>query len=210
MLDQAGERVLLYIKKKAGKVCHCRYRDIKMRTHKSPDQDCETCYGAGFVGGFDGPFPIIIAPLTTEQRVQQTDRGLRLSYQIETWLGPTPIIKQRDMIVRRNGDRCLVGPITPVEGPGGVMVQQHFVIEILDGTDIRYKFSILPLPSQTQQPGIDKSSINVLNKDLNVATISSPKEREELVTSEDKVSHQNSNVDHIVKGRDITTENVLY
>jgi hypothetical protein len=209
MLDQAGERVLLYIKKKAGKICHCTYRDIKLRTHKSPDQDCETCFGSGFVGGYDGPYPVIIAPLTTEQRVQQTDRGLRLSYQIETWLGPTPIIKQRDMIIRRNGDRCSIGPITPVEGPGGVMVQQHFVIEILDGTDIRYKFKI-QLPDRFSQPGIDKTSKHILNGYPNVAAIDSPKEREELFTSEDKISHQDNNVDHVVKGRNIVTENTLY
>lgn len=210
MLDQGGERVLLYIKKRAGTKCHCTYRDLKERTHKHPDQDCETCFGSSFVGGFDGPFPIIIAPLTTEQRVQQTDRGLKLAYQIETWLGPTPLVSQRDMIVRRNGDRCLVGPITPVEGPGGVIVQQHFVVEILDGTDIRYKFNVNPLPHQGLQPGIDKSSRHVLNNGPNVATIDSPKEREELYTSEDRVSHENDNVDHIVKGRSLTFENTEY
>lgn len=209
LLDQGGERVLLYIKKKAGVKCHCTYRDLKERTHKQPDQDCETCFGSGFVGGFDGPFPIIIGPLTTEQRVQQTDRGLKLAYQIETWTGPTPIINQRDMLIRRNGDRCLVGPLTPVEGPGGVKVQQHFVVEVLDGTDVRHKFKVV-LPNQRSQPGIDKSSKHILHGGLNVATVDSPKEREELRTSEDFVSHENTNVDHVVKGRSITFENIEY
>ena len=210
LLDQAGERVLLYIKKRAGVRCHCSYRDLKARTHKHPDQDCDTCFGSSFVGGFDGPYPIIIAPLTTEQRIQQSDRGLKLAYQIETWLGPVPIVSQRDMIIRRNGDRCLVGPITPVEGPGGVRVQQHFIIEILDGTDIRYKFKVLPLPDMYHQPGIDKSSQNVLDGALNVATVDSPKEREELFTSEDRISHENDNVDHIVKGRSLSFESTEY
>ena len=209
MLDQGGERVLLYIKKRAGINCRCTYRDLKERTHKQPDQDCDICFGSGFVGGFDGPFPIVIAPLTTEQRVQQTERGLKLAYQIETWIGPTPIVSQRDMIIRRNGDRCLVGPLTPVEGPGGVIAQQHFVVEILDTTDIRYKFNIV-LPDRKLQPGIDKSSKHVLHKGFNVATIDSPKEREELYTSEDKISHENENVDHIVKGRSIVFENTEY
>lgn len=209
LLDQGGERVLLYIKKKAGVKCYCTYRDLKERTHKQPDQDCETCFGSGFVGGFDGPFPITIGPLMTEQRVQQTDRGLKLAYQIETWMGPTPIVNQRDMIIRRNGDRCLVGPLTPVEGPGGVRVQQHFVVEVLDGTDVRHKFKVI-LPDQRSQPGIDKSSKHVLHGGPNVATIDSPKEREELRTSEDFVSHENTNVDHVVKGRSITFENIEY
>lgn len=209
LLDQAGERVLLYVKKKAGTKCHCTYRDMKERTHKQPDQDCEVCFGSGFIGGFDGPFPIKIAPLTTEQRVQQTERGLKLAYQIETWIGPTPIVSQRDMIIRRNGDRCLVGPLTPVEGPGGVIAQQHFVVEILDTTDVRYKFRVV-LPDQRSQPGIDKSSKHVLHGGPNVASIDSPKEREELYTSEELISHQNENVDHIVKGRSIVFENTEY
>jgi hypothetical protein len=209
MLEQGGERVLLYLKKKAGVKCACTYRDVKERTHKQPDQDCEICFGSGFVGGFDGPFPILIGPLTTEQRVQQTDRGLKLAYQIETWTGPSPIVNQRDMIIRRNGDRCLIGPITPVEGPGGVRAQQHFVVEVLDGTDVRHKFKVI-LPNQIMQPGIDKSSKHVLHGGPNVATVDSPKEREELHTSEDFVSHENSNVDHIVKGRSIVFENINY
>lgn len=209
MLEQGGERVLLYLKKKAGQKCPCTYRDMKERTHKQPDQDCEICYGSGFIGGFDGPFPILIGPLTTEQRIQQTDRGLKLSYQIETWMGPAPVVNQRDMIIRRNGDRCLVGPITPVEGPGGVRAQQHFVVEVLDGTDVRHKFNVV-LPDQKMQPGIDKNSKHVLNGGPNIATVDSPKEREELYTSEDHISHQNQNVDHIVKGRSIVFENIEY
>jgi hypothetical protein len=114
------------------------------------------------------------------------------------------------MIIRRNGDRCLVGPITPVDGPGGVMVQQHFILEVLDSTDIRYKFNVNPLPDQKMQPGIDKSGKHVLNGGPNVAAIDSPKEREGLYTSEDRISHQNDNVDHIVKGRSLTFENTEF
>ena len=210
LLDNGGEHVLLFIKKKAGKLCHCVQRDLKQRVSKRADQNCPTCFGSDFEGGFDGPYPIIIGPLTTEQRVMQTDRGLKLMYQIETWIGPSPIVNQRDMIVRRNGDRCLLGPITPVEGPGGVRVQQHFTLEILDGTDIRYTYNILPLSDQKQQPGVDKSSRSTLRKDYNVAAIESPKETTELITSIDKTTDENKNVDHIVRGRSLTFENTNY
>lgn len=195
LLDQAGERVLLFIKKKAGQVCRCLKHDIKLITDGRAEQDCEFCYGAGFEGGYDGPFAIIVAPLTTEQRLTQTDRGAVLKYQIETWMGPTPLISQRDMIVRRNYDRVLLGPITRVEGPRGSIVQQHFVVEPLDTTDVRYKFPLQPLPNYTQQPGIDKPGTTMYE-------ISSPKEREELIT--------NKGVDHVVRGRSINFENTNY
>ena len=203
LLDQAGERVMLYLRKRAGKICHCTYRDLKERTHKAPDKDCPQCWGSSFVGGFEGPFPIIIAPLTTEQKIQQNERGLKLAYQIETWMGPSPIIAQRDLILRRNGDRCLVGPVTPVEASGGVMVQQHFTIEFIDSTDIRYTFPVQPLPQQYEQPSIDKQGVKV-------PEIDSPREREDNITSLNKVNPGNRNVDHIVRGRSMTFENTEY
>jgi len=201
ILDQAGERVLFFAKKKAGEICPCTTTDVKQRTHRKPDQDCNICYGSGFVGGFDGPWPIIIAPLTTEQRISHTERGLGLKYQIETWTGPTPLMQQRDMIVRRNCDRCLIGPITPAEGPGGVILQQHFTIENLDTTDIRYKFPLQPLPNQLQQPGIDKAGTKL-------AEIHSPQEREELVTN--KGIDSGTGRKTIIRGRSMTFENKNY
>jgi hypothetical protein len=195
LLDQGGERVLLYIKRKVGQPCPCILRDVKRRTHRRADQDCEICYGSGFVGGFYGPIPVIIANMIGEQRIQQTERGLHLGYQVETWMGPSPLLSQRDMIIRRNCDRCLIGPITPVEGPGGIIVQQHFTIEILDTTDIRYKFPVQPLPHQFIQPGIDKPGTQV-------PEINSPKEREALITDK--------GVDRVKRGRSITFQEINY
>ena len=213
LLEHAGERVLLYLKKKAGVVCPCMTRDLKSRSHIRADQDCPICYGSGFIGGFDGPHTILIANLTTEQRIMQTERGMKLNYNIETWTGPFPIISQRDMILRRNGDRVLVGPMTATEGPGGVIVQQNFSIEIIDTTDIRYKFPVQPLPHQYMQPGIDKPG-------KFVPEVNSPAEAEGLRTDtplplENDTNNnlntiRNKTVDHIVKGRGITFENVNY
>jgi len=118
-------------------------------------------------------------------------------------MGPSPIIAQRDLILRRNGDRCLVGPVTPVEASGGVMVQQHFTIEFIDSTDIRYTFPVQPLPQQYEQPGIDKQGVKV-------PEIDSPREREDNITSLNKVNPGNRNVDHIVRGRSMTFENTEY
>jgi hypothetical protein len=195
ILDNAGERVLLFLKKRAGKICKCVKRDVKERTHKQPDQDCDVCYGSGFVGGFDGPYPIRIATPMTEQKIAHTDRGLTLQYQTDTWTSPTPLLSIRDMIVRRNGDRCLVGPPTPVEGPGGYVVQQHFSIEVLDRTDIRYTFPIQPLQNQFSEMAIDKRGIYV-------PEVNAPKEREELITQKD--------TSNVKKGRTIMFDNINY
>ena len=202
--DQGGERVLLFIKMRAGEVCSCVLRDVKQRTHVKPDKDCPICYGSGFVGGFFGPVPVIIAPLTAENKISQTERGMKLDLQVETWIGNFPLVTQRDMIVRRNGDRMLIGPVTSVE-VHGTLTQQHFTIENIDPKDVRYQFPIQPLQNQFIEgtPGIDKDGIRV-------PEVTSAKEREELTTSIDKLAHENKNVDRQVRGRSITFENIEY
>lgn len=219
--DQGGERVLVYIQKRAGEICSCTQRDMKPRSHRKPDQDCSMCFGSGFVGGFFGPIPIAIGNLTSEHRIQQTERGLHLVNQVETWTGPFPVLTQRDMMIRRNGDRCLIGPITKTDGPGGVLVQQNFSIETLDATDIRYTFPIQPLPNQFVEntTGIDKQGIKV-------PEVTSAKERESLVTGWDskadddeipsKKSDRNKSVDAEFRnvrprrGRSIKFENIHF
>jgi hypothetical protein len=114
MRDQGGEKALAFIKRTAGTVCSCMLENIKQRSHRKPQKDCPICYGTGFVGGYYGPIPIILANLTAEHRIMQTERGLKLQLQVETWIGPFPIMTQRDMIVRRNGDRMLIVNVTTI------------------------------------------------------------------------------------------------
>jgi len=213
--EQAGERVLLYIQKRAGSPCRCLGKAMLERTHRKANYDCPHCYGTGFEGGYFGPINIIIGNLTSEHRINQTERGLKLQNQVETWTGPYPILTQRDMILRRNGDRLAVGPITKTEGPNGVLIQQHFSVEVIDATDIRYKLPIQPLPNQYTPPSpIDKQGTTI-------PEVVSPKEREELVTNFDtpaddteyekqKKHDSNSAVDRIKRGRSITFENHNY
>jgi hypothetical protein len=66
------------------------------------------------------------------------------------------------------------------------------------------------MPNLYTQPGINKKSQHLLKKDRSIAPVDSPREREELVTSEDRIAHENNNVDHLVKGRSITFENTNY
>ncbi len=53
MLEQAGERVKLFIRKWAGEICPCW--DIQYRTAKN---DCPLCFGTGYIGGYEGPYDI--------------------------------------------------------------------------------------------------------------------------------------------------------
>ena len=141
ILEQGGERVKLFKKKVSGLPCPC-YVDPQTREYgQQPSARCLTCYGSGFVGGYDGPTDIIVAPDEAERRVTQTPNGRRLEHQYEVWTTENPSITQRDFIVKQTGERYSVGPVRR-PSVRGLPLQQHFNIQYLDEQDIRYKIPV--------------------------------------------------------------------
>lgn len=149
ILEQGGERVKVFIRKTAGRPCGCTWDERDLEYRKQPDSLCEKCYGTGYVGGYEGPWELIIAPPDVERKVTQTDRGRSLDYTYETWTGPTPLLTQRDFIVNQANERFSIGPVRKPNARGNIL-QQHFSINYLDTQDIRYKVPIdvsrLPFP----------------------------------------------------------------
>jgi len=136
LLDQAGERVKLFIRRSVGHRCGC-----SSSTHDQPDSSCITCYGTGIIGGYDGPYSITIAPDDAEQAITQTNRGRTVTHNYETWTGPTPMLSQRDFIVKLNGDRYAIGAVR-FPTSRGMILQQHFPISHLDEQDIRSRVPV--------------------------------------------------------------------
>ncbi len=133
ILQMGGERVKLLIRKTTGPVCGC-----VSATYKHPLGDCLYCYGTGILGGYEGPYDIIIAPDDAERRISQGARGRYTEHVIDVWTGPSPLLAQRDFVVRVNGERFSVGP-TRMPSNRGMVLQQHFNIGFIDEQDIRYK-----------------------------------------------------------------------
>lgn len=99
------------------------------------------CYGTNYIGGYEGPYDIIIAPPETEKSIELADMGLHIRYDWTTWTGDYPLLNERDVIVRQNNERYIVGPVNP-QGSRGAIYQQHFTISHIDIDDIRYKIGI--------------------------------------------------------------------
>jgi hypothetical protein len=137
ILEQGGERVKVFIRKLVGVPCSCFPDD----THKQPLNDCLKCYGTGILGGFEGPYDVLIAPDDAERRIAQKDVGRTLEHAYEVWTGPSPILSQRDFLVKINGERYSVGPVR-FPSNRGMVLQQHFNIGHLDEKDIRYKVPV--------------------------------------------------------------------
>ena len=137
ILEQGGERVKVFIRKVVGLPCNC----IQDEFHNQPRNDCPFCYSSGVVGGFEGPYEALIAPDDAERRHSQKDIGRTLEHAYEVWTGPTPILSQRDFLVKINGERYSIGSVRfPTNR--GMVLQQHFNIGHLDEKDIRYKVTV--------------------------------------------------------------------
>lgn len=137
ILDQGGERVKVFIRKTSGVPCPC----IPDTHHGQALADCPVCFGGGFVGGFEGPFNLTIAPDDAEKKRNRSPIGSTTEHTYEVWTGPSPLLSQRDFVVKQNGDRYSVGPVRMPSNRGNVL-QQHFTINRLDISDIRYTLPI--------------------------------------------------------------------
>ena len=159
ILQQGGERVKLFKKKVSGIPCPCRMDERTLEYAQQPSNRCHTCLGCGFVGGFDGPIDIIVAPDDAERRISQSPNGRRMEHSYEVWCGPSPSITQRDFILKQTGERYSIGPVHR-PASRGLPLQQHFTIAYLDEQDIRYRMPVdgiteLPWPETRLTPPVE-------------------------------------------------------
>lgn len=137
ILQQGGERVKIFLRKTVGEPCPC----LQQHTHKQPLNDCLLCYGVGILRGYEGPYDITIAPDDAERRINYGQRGLNVEHVIDVWTGPSPLISQRDFLVKINGERFSIGAVR-MPTNRGMVLQQHFNIGYFDEKDIRYRVPI--------------------------------------------------------------------
>jgi len=137
ILQMGGERVRAFVKKTAGVPCECQIESRTLAYSQQPSQRCETCFGTSFKGGYEGPYEIIIAPDDAERRISQSYQGRRKEHTYEVWTGPSPLLTQRDFIVKQTNERYSVGGVRRPSNRGNLM-QQHFNIAYLDQGDVRY------------------------------------------------------------------------
>jgi hypothetical protein len=142
ILEQGGERVKLFIRKVNGIKCPCGWDDRLFEYSKQPLKNCPQCFGVGILGGYEGPIDIIIGPGQGQQSIRQTPMGRKREHTYDVWTSPSPLVSQRDFIVKQNGDRYSIGPVEYVEARGAIL-QQAFTIGVLDQCDIRYRVPVV-------------------------------------------------------------------
>lgn len=207
MLEQAGERVKIFIRKWMGEQCP-NYSDI----HGDGIRDCDICFGTQIIGGYEGPFDVIIAPPETPREVSSNESGLRLNMVYETWTGPTPLLSQRDFLVKPNGERFSIGPVTP-QGLRGNVLQQHFQIGYIDEGDIRYKVPIygaaLSIPAEFDQHR-ESPKIILANTDVPVPAQAPSYASPIIPNKPEDPSREGTSPGQQKRGRTPTFENITY
>lgn len=138
ILQQGGERVRIFVRKMSGIPCTCKLDPKLLEYSQQPSQRCTSCYGTGYVGGYEGPYDSMIAPDDADKRHSQQPTGRKQEHTYEVWTLPTPIITMRDFLVKQNNERYSIGPVRRPSNRGNVL-QQHFTISSVDDADIRYQ-----------------------------------------------------------------------
>lgn len=138
ILEQGGERVKVFVRKTSGDRCWCGRDPRTMEYNQQPSNSCLECFGTGFFGGYEGPYDLILAPDDAERAVRQSPTGRHVEHVQDVWTGPSPLLTQRDFIVKQTNERYSIGPVRKPSARGNVM-QQHFRIGYIDDLDIRYK-----------------------------------------------------------------------
>lgn len=203
MLEQGGERVKFFTRRVTGQPCACSAFDPQTITYgKHPDSLCLGCFGTGIIGGYDGPYELIIAPDEAERRISQLAQGRRKEHTYEVWIGPSPLVTQRDFLVKQNNDRYSIGAVRYPSNRGNIL-QQHFNIAYLDSGDIRYKVPVDGVPSIWPKYNFSYNTI----RETYDARSSAPYPVETdnatpMVTDKPEISAQAE-----IKGRTVTWEN---
>ena len=141
ILQQGGERVKIFVRRTTGVPCPCRFDPPYREMSKQPSSRCLDCFGTGFVGGYEGPYDEILAPDDAERKVSQTPWGRRKDHTYDVFMGPSPVVTQRDFVVKQNNERYTIGPVRRPTNRGNLL-QQHFTLGSFDEGDIRYRVPI--------------------------------------------------------------------
>ena len=139
IFEEVGEPAYLLFRKSRGEVCGCRGTDTGLQ---QPRSGCPICFETGWVGGYFGPFDVIYIP-PDSALVRELDEGggVKSTRQSRSYLGRTPIVQSGDIIVRRNGERLVIGEVT-TKSTRGMILQQEFVTELRPAKDTIY---LIPL-----------------------------------------------------------------
>src|SRR5271157_755213 len=145
LFEQVGEPASLLFRRTRGKICGCSTTGTGQ-----PRTVCPACYETGIVGGYLGPVAALFIDPDTAAVRTLNEGGVKVERDSRTYLGPTPIVQDGDLFIRKNGERLIISGVT-YKQPRGVILQQEFNVQLLPPGDTRY---LIPVVQDSFPPRI--------------------------------------------------------
>ncbi len=134
VFEMQGEPAYIMLRKSRGEICGCRGSETGTQT---PRTACPICYETGWIGGYYGPFDITFVPPDTAVTRESMEGGIKATRISRSYLTRTPIVQSGDLIIRRNGERLIIGNVT-TKSTRGIILQQEFDTELRPLKDTIY------------------------------------------------------------------------
>jgi len=132
IFEEVGEPAYLMFRKTRGVSCGCKGTGLGQ-----PRTGCPICFEVGIVGGYYGPYDMLYIDPDTAATRELDEGGIKVTREARSYLGPTPIVQDGDLVIRRNGERLVVNGVT-YKSPRGIILQQEFNVTLLNRGDTRY------------------------------------------------------------------------
>jgi hypothetical protein len=153
LFEQVGEPAFLMFRRTRGEVCGCKMAGGL----NQPRTGCPSCFEVGIVGGYFGPYDFLyIDPDSQVTRTLQ-EGGIEVERVSTSYLGPTPIVQDGDLIIRRNGERLIIHQAR-YKSPRGILLMQDYQTTLLNKGDTRYLVPVTypQVPPVIYNPVTDK------------------------------------------------------
>jgi hypothetical protein len=132
LFEQVGEPAFLMFRRTKGTICGCTAGGLGQAR-----AGCPSCFEIGIVGGYFGPYDFLyIDPDSQVLRTLQ-EGGIKVERESTSYLGPTPIVQDGDLVIRRNGERLVINHVR-YKSPRGVLLMQDYTTTLLSKGDTRY------------------------------------------------------------------------
>lgn len=137
ILERTGETVDILVRRRAGTRCDC-YNGEYESFSKS---NCPQCYGTGWDRGYEILRDITCRVISSTEVLRMQSSGLEFSANPRGWLVDYPMMRNGDILVRRDGQRYEVNRVDPMIHQG-ILTEQGFELVNLPETHPVYGYDI--------------------------------------------------------------------
>lgn len=137
ILENTAEMVDLLIRKKSGTRCPC----FNCEYEASESTRCADCFGVGFQGGFELLRDVLCRVMNINEVLSLQPQGIVFKTNPRGWLVDFPLLRNGDVVVRRNGDRVEVNAVDYMYHQG-ILTHQDFDLIDLPTNSVIYDFLI--------------------------------------------------------------------